>query len=119
MALPNGEPIASRPVSGSSPRSDNRPEIRLLIVGKHQHDLVAETDDIANLAFIGGRTNRAISDKEPAKYLLPLIEKDGPELFEAQAIPIDPQLLQVNCYKEFLDVRRRKISEQLNKFATE
>jgi hypothetical protein len=28
-----------------------------------------EADDIANLAFIGGKTNRAISDKEPSKYL--------------------------------------------------
>jgi hypothetical protein len=78
-----------------------------------------EADDIANLAFIGGRTNRAISDKEPAKYLLPLVEKDGSELFEAQAIPTNPQLLQVNCYKEFLDARRRKIAEQLNKFVAE
>lgn len=28
-----------------------------------------EADDIANLAFIGGKTNRAISDKAPAVYL--------------------------------------------------
>jgi len=28
-----------------------------------------EADDIANLAFIGGKTNRAISDKAPALYL--------------------------------------------------
>ena len=30
-----------------------------------------EADDIANLAFIGGKTNRAISDKAPAVYLPP------------------------------------------------
>lgn len=32
-----------------------------------------EADDIANLAFIGGKTNRAISDKAPVTYLLPLV----------------------------------------------
>jgi hypothetical protein len=31
-----------------------------------------EADDIANLAFIGGKTNRGISDKPPATYLPPL-----------------------------------------------
>ena len=37
-----------------------------------------EADDIANLAFIGGKTNRAISDKAPADYFPPLIAKIGP-----------------------------------------
>ena len=32
-----------------------------------------EADDVANLAFIGGKTNRAISDKAPVDYLLPLV----------------------------------------------
>lgn len=42
-----------------------------------------EADDIANLAFIGGKTNRAISDKAPALYLLPLVAQHGVEPFAA------------------------------------
>jgi hypothetical protein len=40
-----------------------------------------EADDIANLAFIGGKTNRAISDKPPVSYFPALLEKAGPPGF--------------------------------------
>jgi len=75
-----------------------------------------EADDIANLTFIGGKTNRAISDKEPAKYLLPLIEQQGDLPFRAQAIPTSPALLEIQAYKDFLKVRRTMIAERLNAF---
>jgi hypothetical protein len=42
-----------------------------------------EADDIANLAFVGGKTNRPISDKEPSKYLTKLVSEHGTGLFEA------------------------------------
>jgi hypothetical protein len=75
-----------------------------------------EADDIANLAFISGKTNRAISDKEPIKYLAPLIEQHGAKLFDAQAIPIEPRLLEVSAYRDFLSARRQKIAEQINRY---
>jgi hypothetical protein len=78
-----------------------------------------EADDIANLAFIGGKTNRAISDKEPAKYLLPLIKQHGTDMFDAQGIPTDPTLLEVKSYKNFLAGRRALIATQLNRFLSE
>jgi hypothetical protein len=75
-----------------------------------------EADDIANLAFIGGKTNRAISDKPPSKYLPPLMDKHGPTIFEAQAIPTGQDLLEIETYKDFLVRRRELIAEQLNAF---
>jgi hypothetical protein len=75
-----------------------------------------EADDIANLAFIGGKTNRSISDKEPASYLPPLIEKIGTASFAAQAIPTEDTLLRVDNYPSFLAERRRRIAERLNAF---
>ena len=42
-----------------------------------------EADDIANLAFSGGQTNRAVSDKAPVLYLLPLVAQHGVEPFAA------------------------------------
>jgi hypothetical protein len=75
-----------------------------------------EADDIANMAFIGGKTNRSISDKPPSQYLPPLIQQHGKQTFEAQAIPIDPSLLEIDSYKDFLAKRRKLIAEQLNSF---
>lgn len=75
-----------------------------------------EADDISNLAFIGGKTNRAISDKSPSIYLPPLIEKLGQSAFEAQCIPTESELLDITKYKEFLLERRKRISSRLNEY---
>ncbi len=75
-----------------------------------------EADDIANLAFIGGKTNRAISDKPPVGYFPALIEKAGPPVFEAQCIPTDMKLLDVPSYKAFLGERRQIVARRINKF---
>lgn len=75
-----------------------------------------EADDIANLAFIGGKTNRSISDKPPASYFPPIIEKAGDTAFKKQCIPMDEALWQLDRYKAFLAERRKQISERLNEF---
>jgi hypothetical protein len=75
-----------------------------------------DADDIANLAFIGGKTNRQISDKEPIQYILPIIKNSGESAFQAQCIPTDPVLLKLETYKTFLAARRKTISQRLNEF---
>jgi hypothetical protein len=75
-----------------------------------------EADDIANLAFVGGKTNRQISDKPPSVYLPALIEKSGRAALEAQCIPTDESLLGVEAYKRFLVERRRLVAARLNEF---
>jgi hypothetical protein len=75
-----------------------------------------EADDISNLAFIGGTTNRKISDKPPIEYLPPLIAELGEAAFAAQAIPTDRTLLELNNYKAFLTERRKQIAQMLNSF---
>lgn len=80
------------------------------------HYTTREADDIANLSFIGGKTNRAISDKAPAAYLPPLIAKHGQACFSSQAIPTDNHLLEVSSYPAFLIERRKCIAEKLNAF---
>ena len=74
-----------------------------------------EADDIANLAFIGGKTNRAISDKPPSVYMPALIQKSGEEPFHTQCIPTS-NILELDRYKDFLVQRRRMIAERLNQF---
>lgn len=75
-----------------------------------------EADDIANLAFIGGKTNRQISDKEPGQYFPGLIEKSGAAAMEAQCIPTDPALLGREQYRSFLEARRELIAGRLNEY---
>lgn len=75
-----------------------------------------EADDIANLAFIGGKTNRSISDKPPAEYLPQLAQSSGQDLFAAQCIPTDAALLVPEAYKQFLAERRKLISRRLNQY---
>lgn len=75
-----------------------------------------ESDDIANLAFVGGKTNRQISDKAPKLYFPSLLEKSGPATMSTQCIPIDPSILEVDQYKNFLVERRKAISSRLNEF---
>lgn len=74
------------------------------------------TDDIANLAFIGGKTNREISDKAPAEYLKKILEGDGKVQLENQAIPTELELLKPESYSEFLTLRRKLIADRLNRF---
>ena len=75
-----------------------------------------EADDIANLAFIGGKTNRAISDKAPVTYLLPLVAQHGETPFASQCIPVEEELLALDHYKAFLQERRKRIAAALNAF---
>jgi hypothetical protein len=74
------------------------------------------TDDIANLAFIGGKTNREISDKAPVDYLKKILEGPGVTQLKNQAIPTDPELLKPESFAEFLYQRRELIAERLNRF---
>jgi hypothetical protein len=75
-----------------------------------------EIDDIANLAFIGGRANRRISDKSPTEYIPELISSNGEQAFICQCIPTDPSLLTPDRYRDFLALRRARIAERLNAF---
>ncbi|MEN3971667.1 DUF262 domain-containing protein [Sphingomicrobium sp. XHP0235] len=75
-----------------------------------------DADDVANLTFISGRTNRKISDKPPSVYLADFLAKQGPELLAVQGIPSDSELLDVESYRDFLDARRIMLAEAINEF---
>jgi len=75
-----------------------------------------EADDIANLAFIAGNTNRRISAKPPTTYISKLVDEGHKPDFDDQCIPTDPALLDVAKYKDFLVERRTRIAKRLNEF---
>ncbi|REJ68856.1 MAG: DUF262 domain-containing protein [Planctomycetota bacterium] len=84
-----------------------------LLKGDHRPRVV---NDIANLSFIGGKTNRKISSKSPDKYIPNLIKKQGKEPFVAQCIPLEDGLLTVDKFTDFLTERRKLIADRLNLF---
>ena len=75
-----------------------------------------EADDIANLCFIGGKTNRQISDKRPERYFPDIIAKSGSAAFDAQCIPTEASVLGSGSYKEFLQSRRALVAARLSQF---
>jgi hypothetical protein len=86
---------------------------KAVLKGSHS---TRESDDIANLAFMGGKMNRKISDTPPSKYLPSILASSGPALFEAQCIPTEEELFGTANYRAFLTSRRKLISQRLNTF---
>lgn len=78
-----------------------------------------EADDISNLAFIAGRTNRKISDSAPSLYIPDTAARAGQGAFDAQCIPTDSDLLDLAAYRDFLRERRVRIAERLNAYVAE
>jgi hypothetical protein len=73
-------------------------------------------NDICNLAFISGKTNRSISNKEPSVYLPKVLEAAGAHALEKQAIPLDKSMWDVSGYEDFLRSRRERVAQRLNEF---
>ena len=75
-----------------------------------------QADDIANLCFISGKTNRQISDKSPAQYFPEIQGQSGASVFAAQCIPTPPEILVTEKYIDFLKSRRELVTKRLNEF---
>ena len=75
-----------------------------------------EINEIANMAFITGETNRRISNKEPAIYLREIVAKQGSQALEAQRVPLDESLWTTDRYRNFLQARRVALAECMNEF---
>lgn len=71
-----------------------------------------DINDLANLAFIGSKTNKSISSKTPGQY-----RHDYPaSAFETQLVRFDEWGDQPGQYEHFLASRRAAIAEALNGF---
>jgi hypothetical protein len=76
-----------------------------------------EINEIANLAFIGGKTNRQITNKRPIDYLeSEIIAKRGEDALTSQLVPLDRKLWEIENYKDFLAARRKAIAGAINDF---
>ena len=73
-----------------------------------------QINEIANMAFISGDTNRKLSDTAPADYFPTVIKRRGEEALRSQAIPLDPNLLRVENYPKFLEARRESLATAID-----
>lgn len=73
-----------------------------------------QINEIANLAFVGGRTNQRIGRKPPSEYFPEIIKRRGEEALESQLIPLDRSLHRVENYVKFLEARRALLAEAIN-----
>lgn len=75
-----------------------------------------EINEIANMAFITGQTNRRISNKQASSYLPDIVAKQGVAALEAQCVPTDSELWELDNYRRFLQVRREALATCMNAF---
>lgn len=78
-----------------------------------------EINEIANMAFITGQTNRRISNKEATGYLADIVQKQGEAALHSQCVPLDSSLWETGRYKDFLACRREALAETMNRFIRE
>jgi hypothetical protein len=78
-----------------------------------------EINEIANMAFITGQTNRRISNKQASAYLADIVAKQGEAALSSQCVPTDPALWTTERYREFLQLRRAELAERMNGFIAE
>jgi len=78
-----------------------------------------EINEIANMAFITGQTNRRISNKDATGYLAEIVAKQGQEALRSQCVPIDTALWSTQRYREFLQLRRTELADRMNQFIRE
>ena len=72
----------------------------------------AETNAIANFAFLSASSQITFANREPAEYLAGL----SPDVLAAQWIPADPTLWTIDRYPEFLAARRALLADAANEF---
>jgi hypothetical protein len=76
----------------------------------------SEINAISNMAFISGRANRSISNKEPVDYLPKIIDQRGEVALTSQFISLDKNLWKVANYRDFLSNRRERLAKEINDF---
>jgi hypothetical protein len=71
-------------------------------------------NEIANMAFVSGGTDRKLSATLPEKYLKDIMDEHGADSLAAHGIPADPSLWSIDDFPKFLEFRRARLTEAIN-----
>jgi hypothetical protein len=80
------------------------------------HYETREINEIANMAFVAGKTNRQISNRDPVDYLPEVVKSRGDDALTMQLVPIQKDLWELENYRAFLEKRRTLLAEACNTF---
>lgn len=83
---------------------------------RENHFDTGEINEIANMAFITGQTNRRLGRKPPSEYMVEIVQKQGIGALQSQKVPIDVASLVVPNYRQFLSTRREALADCMNAF---
>jgi hypothetical protein len=86
---------------------------KALLRGKYPNK---EINEIANMAFIAGRTNQKLGKKEPCDYFPGIIKERGENALTSQGVPLDPELHRIENFQRFLEVRRETLARHVNDY---
>ncbi len=115
----NGQPLYVKNVGAmySLERHHIFPQAVLYGAGYSSSDArhKALVNEIANSAFLTKAANLKISKSDPLAYLREIKEKNAVAL-EAQFVPMNEALWQVDNFEQFLEARRSLIAEGINEF---
>ena len=74
-----------------------------------------EVNALANFTFLTQDCNLQVSNRDPAEYLPEFYER-RPDAIESHWIPLDPQLWEIENYRDFLRERRILLANAANQF---
>ncbi len=91
------------------------PKVLLKKAGVQASDI----NELANMAFITGSTNRNLAAHSPEVYLAKVVQDQGEAALQAHCIPIDRSLWRLEAFSKFLEFRRESIAEAINRFVAQ
>jgi hypothetical protein len=76
----------------------------------------SEINEMANMAFVSGATNRRMGSTSAERILAELRDEYGDQVLVEHCVPLDPQLWKVENYRMFLEYRRAELARAINEF---
>jgi hypothetical protein len=76
----------------------------------------SEINELSNMAFVTGGTNRSMSNTPAEKTLADVKKLQGDRALTDHCIPLDPGLWTVENYRSFLEFRRAELARTINQF---
>jgi hypothetical protein len=76
----------------------------------------SEINEIANMAFVGGSTNRRIGVTPAERSLAEVRKEQGDASLAAHCVPLHEELWKTENYRAFLEHRRAELAEAINEF---
>jgi hypothetical protein len=76
----------------------------------------SEINEMANMAFVSGSTNRRMGSTPAERVLAEVRDEQGDQVLVDHCVPLDPQLWKVENYRKFLEYRRAELARAINEF---